>query len=305
METEFVRRNSLAFPDLKFSEDTIFYMEVLLRAGTISTSSEVVYYANRLGENSASLTTQTSLAEKMEAKELALHYVLGRGLDVALERQVLSRFYDLDFVTRVLKRRRYLSSSNKSEYHEIMAPLFSAEALLRYPVRELFASELNYHLYEICRRQDYELLASLLLWHLDLPHERYFDPLQGRFYEVTPKGVADLPVDLVAALTSVSAQGDRVCITVSALGDFVSIEGLRLTNRRRSAVEFVIPLFKRDGNGLVFVASLKEIEVAVGGDASIALVFDDFKRVSVEGHIDGVGSFYTTVNDRLGYRHRP
>ena len=108
MKTSLLRDNNIRYPEMKYAEDKQFFIDVLVATKTISTTTNVIYYLNRLDENDASLTKQTSIMQKMDTNIKVIDYVKAKKLDEKTEKMILNRLYVFDCITRFFNRQQFL-----------------------------------------------------------------------------------------------------------------------------------------------------------------------------------------------------
>src|SRR5699024_4578489 len=106
MNTSFIQKNNIRFPNMKFAEDKQFFIDVLTSCSSISTSKEIIYYANRYKENKG-LTTTTSIFEKTDTNIALINYVIKKKLSTNIEKMILNRLYEFDCITRLFERNHF------------------------------------------------------------------------------------------------------------------------------------------------------------------------------------------------------
>src|SRR5699024_9200045 len=77
IKRDFILKHNITFPNMKFAEDKQFFIDVLVNCKTISTSKDIIYYANRYSDNE-SFTTTTSIFEKTDTNIALINYVIDK-----------------------------------------------------------------------------------------------------------------------------------------------------------------------------------------------------------------------------------
>lgn len=304
MRTTFLRKNGLIFPNLKFSEDTLFFMNVLRHAKTISTSDKTVTYLNRLGENNDSLTKNTDFLEKMQTKILALHYVLSLELDYVTKKQILSRIISLDFIERTMLRKSFLDPKNQAERIQIMGEVFAAEPEFGVPLSEIIPDRVSYLAYTYLKYRDLESVVKLVEWHFSEEKLEKFNPETGQYEWQTPAGMSNIPVPMKAIVNHVLSDDSKVVLSVTAFGEYDQVTGIELRSKVVDEKFVVVPPAYKQGHLSTYIINQSDIAASFAEDTKLTmtLVYDDFRRVRLDPNTIVGDTAYFTVNNRLGYR---
>ncbi|MBD8004281.1 glycosyltransferase family 2 protein [Bacillus norwichensis] len=165
MKTSFIKENKFKFPNMKFAEDKQFFIDVLTNCSSISTSKEVIYYANRLKDNK-SLTTTTSIFEKTDTNIKVIKYVIEKQLPEKVEKMVLNRLYEFDCITRLFNRNHFLKSNNKEEYFKKFSEVLNTTNELRYNFTQNFFEPWHKVLVDLFREGRFDDIVTLIDWSL-------------------------------------------------------------------------------------------------------------------------------------------
>ncbi|PTL06188.1 glycosyltransferase family 2 protein [Staphylococcus gallinarum] len=117
VKADVIKSNKLKFKHLKFGEDKLFFIEAISRCKTASMNSAAVYHVNRYNENQ-SLVTETNILEKTADNLTVLEEVLQLNLPEKAEFQAISRIVEVDFISRLFNKKRFLKSHQKAEFYD-------------------------------------------------------------------------------------------------------------------------------------------------------------------------------------------
>ncbi|WP_018708346.1 glycosyltransferase family 2 protein [Siminovitchia fordii] len=165
MRTSFIKEKNFRFPNMKFAEDKQFFIDVLTNCSSISTSKEVIYYANRLKDNK-SLTTTTSIFEKTDSNIKVIKYVIEKQLPENVEKMVLNRLYEFDCITRLFNRHHFLRSDKKDNYFKKFSEVLRTAEELRYDFTDNFFEPWHKVLVSLFKEGRYEDIVTLINWSL-------------------------------------------------------------------------------------------------------------------------------------------
>lgn len=97
---------------MKYAEDKQFFIDVIVNSPTISTTKEIIYYANRHKDNQ-SLVSRTTTFEKTDTNLAVIKHVKSKGLSENIEKIIFNRLYEFDCITRLFNRNHFLKSQKK------------------------------------------------------------------------------------------------------------------------------------------------------------------------------------------------
>lgn len=117
IKTEVIKSNNIKFKHLKFGEDKLFFIETISRCKTASMNPKAVYHVNRYNENQ-SLVTETNILEKTVDNLTVLEEVLNLNIPLIAEFQAISRIVEVDFISRLFNKKRFLKSDQKVKFYD-------------------------------------------------------------------------------------------------------------------------------------------------------------------------------------------
>nr|WGD61141.1 hypothetical protein P5660_07050 [Bacillus velezensis] len=160
MNLQFLKDNDIRYPEMKFAEDKQFFMDVLLACGDISTSTEPVYYLNRM-DNNESLTKQTNIMEKTDTNIAVMKYILNKKLDTEKEKMAMNRLIEFDSITRLFDRMHFLKSENKEAYYNKFNEILNVLKKTKYDISETFFHPIHKTAYRLLTQKRYDEVEKL------------------------------------------------------------------------------------------------------------------------------------------------
>jgi len=88
MKLSTVNDHNIRFPEMKFAEDKLFFMEVFIHAKSVSTTTAPIYYVNRMDENVNSLTRLTNVLDKRKSDLKVVKHIKSLALPVEKEKVI-------------------------------------------------------------------------------------------------------------------------------------------------------------------------------------------------------------------------
>lgn len=304
VKTDLIRDNGIYFPHLKYSEDKLFFLRVLISAKVISKSPELVYYVNRTDENQGSLVGRTTIFEKMDTNIIALEYVLSQKYEEVIEKKLVTRLVEFDSLTRLFNRAHYLKSETKESYYESFDKIIAICETLPYSYENFITSDFNRTLYCLCVEKNYATLEKLIKWQRQEKNKKIILKDNRFYYDSGLESVSIFGISLKASLNYYFKDNDYNYISLTAFGDIDKINGLQLRNRKDLTKQINIPVSKKNGN--VFEFSFLDTTEYQAGKYLVYLMYDGFEKLLIQNSIvSGVpttdsNKFYLTVNGNLG-----
>ncbi|QYA48892.1 glycosyltransferase family 2 protein [Nosocomiicoccus ampullae] len=110
--------NDIKFKHLKYGEDKLFFIEAIALSKTASMNPTPVYHVNRYSRN-VSLVQETSIIEKSYLNIEVLKDVILMNIPDSAKKEAISRIIEMDFLSRLFNRKRFLNSNNKKDYYKV------------------------------------------------------------------------------------------------------------------------------------------------------------------------------------------
>lgn len=312
-----IRDNNIIFPEMKFAEDKQFFIDVIIAADNVSTTTEPIYYLNRLDEND-SLVKQTDVMQKMDTNIAVLKYVLKKKLPPEKEKNIVNRIIEFDSITRLFDRNHFVKSKNKQAYfdkfHEVIS-IFDA-AKRSYSFEETIIKPINKQYYRLAMNNEYEKLALLAKWSKKNGEVSYLSR-DGFLYKQAhlEDGTKLLfPIEFKAELLKQDVVADEIKLEIQVLSHGgVTVESCILQSRdsaidtykfkvdlseSENVVKVTIPLEKLselDATGYQFLLGYNDYEktlVQKDNDTELIVRIDSEKQLKL----------YKTINGNIGVK---
>ncbi|MDN7241743.1 glycosyltransferase family 2 protein [Planococcus sp. N028] len=132
-----LKDSDIRFPEMKFGEDKLFFIEVFLHAKSVATTTTPIYYVNRTMDNSGSLTRVTTTLDKRKLDLEIVNYIKSLKLETEKEKVILNRIYEYDFL-RSFNSMLFVRSKDKRAFLDLLKDVVATTQDLRYDFREEF-----------------------------------------------------------------------------------------------------------------------------------------------------------------------
>jgi len=150
---------------MKYGEDKLFFIEAISKCKTASMNDVPVYHVNRYREND-SLVKQTDIIEKSYLNLDVLKEVLKLDLQETAEYQALSRIIELDFITRLFNRKRFLNRLNKQPFYDIFDEMLKVLEDYGKNIEDYISDRKIINIYNLLKNKEYEKLNGLINIHV-------------------------------------------------------------------------------------------------------------------------------------------
>ncbi|MEC0768053.1 glycosyltransferase family 2 protein [Bacillus atrophaeus] len=244
MKLDIIKKNGIKYPEMKFAEDKQFFIDVILAAGEISTTTVPIYYLNRIDENE-SLTKQTDVFEKMDSNISVLKYVLEKNLDPNQEKLIINRLIEFDSITRLFDRKHFVKSKNKKAYYDKFNKVMSIFKKYKRPYlfEDTIIKPISRIYFDLAMNRDFETLEALADWSKN-KGESYFIEKEGLPYKVARlkngKEI-QIPIQLQAAISDEKQSSDHIDLKITLKGHKIpEIQGLILQSRTHVEQSYLI-----------------------------------------------------------------
>ncbi|WLV24309.1 glycosyltransferase family 2 protein [Aciduricibacillus chroicocephali] len=308
MNTAFLQERNIQFPNMKFAEDKQFFIDVITQCKTISTSKEIIYYANRYSDN-MSLTTTTTIFEKTDTNISLINYVKRKNLPVQLEKMVLNRLYEFDCITRLFDRGHFLRSTEKEKYYEKFQEVLDTTKDLRYEFLDSFYEPWHKRLIELFRMDAYDDLVKLIEWNRNVSTKDFYIENSLPYYHLPLNKIKSARINMLALHHATITESDRLLLQYRIYGDFKDeIQTLVFRQRHNDLNELEFPI-KFVGDNL-YETSIPYEHISKIGSASysVYIKYRNYMKLPVrmnsreiikydEKKLD----FYVTVSDNFGF----
>lgn len=157
--------NNIEFKHMKYGEDKLFFIEAISKCKTASMNDVQVYHVNRYSEND-SLVKQTDIIEKSYLNLDVLKEVLELDLQEAAEYQALSRIIEVDFISRLFNRKRFLNRLNKQPFYDIFDEMLKVLEDYGKNIEDYISNGRVINIYNLLKNKEYEKLNELINIHV-------------------------------------------------------------------------------------------------------------------------------------------
>ncbi|MEH7662087.1 glycosyltransferase family 2 protein [Bacillus velezensis] len=313
MNLQFLKDNDIRYPEMKFAEDKQFFMDVLLACGDISTSTEPVYYLNRM-DNNESLTKQTNIMEKTDTNIAVMKYILNKKLDTEKEKMAMNRLIEFDSITRLFDRMHFLKSENKEAYYNKFNEILNVLKKTKYDISETFFHPIHKTAYRLLTQKRYDEVEKLFRWSKKEPDKNI----------VTQGGLAYLESPLTDEenkLVELRMHGEtesavfadhKFTVTFRLFGqDRNNAQYIQFQHRDNMKVFHQFPVQSLGDGRYVLEIPLRDIEKVGLGGYIMYVIYNDYERVmlnrddgeKVTAEANGLQyQFYRTVKENLSLK---
>ena len=308
IKTKILKDNHIEFPDMKFAEDKQFFIDVLINCKSVSTTGQIVSYINRLKDNNSSLTTKTSVMEKMDSNIKVINYVIEKKLDVEKEKLILNRLFEFDSITRLFDRYHFFRSDDKQAYYEKFNQVLKSTRKLNYDFTENFFWPLHKVVYDLFMEKKYDDITKLLRWNKKEKDKSYIIK-EGLPFMVVPfmeNKRKHIEVPMLAIFDQDRFSGDHYYLDFKVYGKHLSeVNDVVFRHRKDINIEYILN-YEQNGNDFTLKIPLESLSQFSASTYSIFLRFNEYRKI----HIMKINhnqltyenknyKFYTTVNSNI------
>ena len=295
---------------MKFAEDKQFFIDVLINSRAISTTKQVIYYANRLEENNVSLTTRTTVFEKTDTNIEVIKYVKSKNLPIEQEKMILNRLYEFDGITRLFIRNHFINSKDTEEYFTKFKEVLDTTKDLNYDISANFFQPINKVIYELFKKGEYKKIQDLIKWYKQEKFKKYLIKDNSPFMIVPLfKGEFEhIRVPMLATYKNGYFEDNVYKLEVQIFGEFMEeINDLVFRNRNDVNEQYSFNLTVNSfgaGSSLINIESLNHLP---SSSFEIFIRYSDYEKVNImkQDQIQfekRMFNFYTTVNSNLSLK---
>ncbi|KMM58520.1 glycosyl transferase [Bacillus glycinifermentans] len=284
MRLDFIKENKIRFPEMKFAEDKQFFMDVLFNCSEISTTTDPVYYVNRLDENNGSLTKQTNIIEKTDSNIAVMKYVLSKKLDKDIEKMAINRLVEFDAITRLFDRHHFLKSESKEEYYEKFKEILGILKKTKYDISETFFKPMHKIAFDLLKEKRYDEIEQLFRWSKKEPNKKIVIKGDTAYYEGHLKDEAYklIEIPLYAEVNSHEFIDDVFVMNFSAYGkQRVNINGIQFQHREKANIDHDFNVSAEADGSYSLKLTLQQLADLRAGGYVMYLVYNDYERINL------------------------
>ncbi len=307
MRRDFILEHNISFPNMKFAEDKMFFIDVLVNCDTISTSENVIYYANRYSDNK-SLTTTTTIFEKTDTNISLIKYVIDKNLPQHIESMALNRLYGFDCINRLFNRNHFLKSENKELYYEKFAEVLDTTKHLSYD----FTKHLNFDwqriLVRLFNENRFDDIVTLIKWNRANDKKEIFLKDNLPYHKLPFDDYSKARIEMIASYVSTLKMDTGVLITFNVYGDFVNDLDAIVIKNRADDIDYVqFSINEIDENTFTSLISFDKLDELSKASHAISLKYNRYQETAIKMNArtqikreKRKLDFYITVADNFG-----
>lgn len=273
-----VDMHQIELKHLKYGEDKLFFTELIGKATCATMSTLPIYHVNRYSQN-VSLVNTTTPFEKAKINFNLLKEIIHLDIPKAALVHVLSRFLELDFMSRYFFTKTFLKSQTKQEYYALFEEVCQVIENTGIAIEPLFTIEQYKVTYTLFKNKAFEQLEAFVKTLMsDEQFSRYIDNgvvyLESGSPDIPPLQVACHPV--YQGTQCVDGQKYEVIDVLKPVD--VSIRGVRAVELRNELNEKEIP-FELKGNKLYIPTEALQYHTEVPFNLAVDYLIYDTERV--------------------------
>ncbi len=266
--------NNIEFKHMKYGEDKLFFIEAISKCKTASMNDVPVYHVNRYREND-SLVKQTDIIEKSYLNLDVLKEVLKLDLQETAEYQALSRIIELDFITRLFNRKRFLNRLNKQPFYDIFDEMLKVLEDYGKNIEDYISDRKIINIYNLLKNKEYEKLNGLINIHVKGGNASKYIKDNVIHYDM-PESLSEcLPIidEFYATYNGTYMINNRKYEKINVYKeDEVRIKKVLLTEINNEPNQFEVDFIEKD-NSILIESSLFN---KVSYDFNVTIVYNDY-----------------------------
>ncbi|GAQ16881.1 glycosyl transferase [Oceanobacillus picturae] len=307
MKAEFLKEKGIRFPNMKFAEDKQFFIEVLTQCDTISTSKEIIYYANRYSNNE-SFTKTTTIFEKTDTNISLINHVIQKKLSKRVEKMILNRLYEFDCITRLFDRWHFLKSDEKEKYFEKFSQVIATSESLGDNFEDYLKEPWHITLVDLFKAERYEDIVNLIKWSRKETVKEYEIKDGLPFYLLPIKKYNIVRINMFAIHHKTLREDDQLVLQFKVFGDYVNeIQSLVARQRDNDLNQLEFPIEKLDNSLFQSVIPYTDLDKLSLASHSIFIKYNDYMKLNIRmnsrnviNHNKKRYDFYVTISDNFG-----
>ena len=169
IKTDIIKKNHIRFPEMIFAEDLQFFAEVFFNIDKLSTTSEVVYCANRYTENVSLVKSKESTTlNRMKYQTEAYRYLSNKYKDNKVFENLLYRLINKDILDAKFYKKGFIK-----EIDTLLPALQSAliEIEKDFDPKSFSDDELNQEAMKLIKAGDKKEIIKFINWYLQKDNE--------------------------------------------------------------------------------------------------------------------------------------
>ncbi|HAM80020.1 glycosyltransferase family 2 protein [Ornithinibacillus bavariensis] len=285
IRTSFIKEKQIQFPEMKFAEDKQFFMDVLAKCETISTTTKPIYYVNRLNETKETrLTNQTNILQKTNYNLQVARYILNQKYHLELEKMIINRIYEFDLLRGLFTTPHFQQTKLKLFYYMKFKQILRTTKTFNYNLSENFIQPIHKIIFNLIREGRYSTVTRLLNWD-QAEKVKQVILKNNKPYHVVPfleEKYKYIPLPLYVTFSDYFCKGSHCLLYVELYGDHIhNINDVIIRDLKNAYNEFVLPVsIQENGKGII-TFPLDQLNDLVPANYSIFIRYNDYMKVNV------------------------
>lgn len=293
-----VKDNDIRFPSMIFGEDLQFFAEVFFNVDKISTTTDVVYYANRYGTNDSLVKSATSTQSNRMALQMnAYRYLLAKYKQHQLFPHFLDRIVNKD----ILAAKFYDKAMIKETDDKLLLALEAAvnEIDQDFDTLKITSDALNYHAIELLRSGDESRILKFVKWYAkkDKDSQKLVFKNKIAYYKYDKNLYKK---QMYAALESIHYKNGYT--TLELMSKNADLQYLEIKNRKNPSDFVVLPVQRKRFKPGQFTVEIDQASLPIGRLA-VTVLDADLNSVTVTSN--DYFNMYRTIGGNLGLVNTP
>lgn len=279
IKRDIIVNNNIAFKQLKFGEDKLFFINAIAKCKSASMNSTPIYHVNRYTENQ-SLVGETSIIEKTNYNLIVLKEVLKLDLPERAEFQAISRIVEVDFISRLFNGHRFLKNNNKEDFYHLFDDMVDTLKQHNKNVEDYIVEDKYKNIYQLLITKDYEKLFEYISMLLKGGKgDRYVKDNQVHFaMPDSLKECIPMKEDIFAVYEGTQVINDQLTEVIRVYkDDNVKIDKVRLTEIYNEPNEIEVDFYEHTNYIYINTDELNKCDY----NFNINLIHDEYKPYKV------------------------
>lgn len=313
MKLSLVNENNIRFPDMKFAEDKLFFIEVFLNVKTVSTTTSPIYYVNRTNDNTSSLTRTTNVLDKRRSDLKVIDHVKLLQLSIDKEKVILNRIYEYDILF-TFDSFLFVKSDDKNCFLDILREAVLTTEDLRYDFRDeikfpLFKTAINLFLED--REDDF---IKLFDWFKKEQNKKIVIENAIAYYELPflTDNYRLIKIPMLARTLDSYILNNKYIQTFEIYGDFIHKVNDVIIRDRTNFDNEIKCEYNITGNIGQFQVDLKDLDELENSLFTVFIRYNDYQLINIKRtsknqvtHNNKEISFYTSLANNLSVSIKP
>ena len=279
IKRDIIVNNNIAFKQLKFGEDKLFFINAIAKCKSASMNSTPIYHVNRYTENQ-SLVGETSIIEKTNYNLIVLKEVLKLDLPERAEFQAISRIVEVDFISRLFNGHRFLKNNNKEDFYHLFDDMVDTLKQHNKNIEDYIVEDKYKNIYQLLITKDYEKLFEYISMLLKGGKgDRYVKDNQVHFaMPDSLKECIPMKEDIFAVYEGTQVINDQLTEVIRVYkDDNVKIDKVRLTEIYNEPNEIEVDFYEHTNYIYINTDELNKCDY----NFNINLIHDEYKPYKV------------------------